>query len=191
MTFHFPKTKTLRSHYTLSRCQNVKHYEGFCDRNLRNTIICEYALSTKQWNVCKWVSIPYSTNAGVICTKDGRFLMILGGKRHKRASNQIFVCDFKQRKCVESAYKCPSRGGCRAVAMRNAKRDELLTFGFVHQSFQESEFRNMQIMPKYLIQMIPRWVYKERIYLVRTSGKQKKFLCILETDDILQSVVQL
>ena len=76
-----------------------------------------------------------------------------------------------------------------AVMMNNdALRGEILTFGFVKSVFKKKEFKNVQRLPVYLIQMIGKWYCGECVYLI---NDEREGLVIMKVDDIMDEELKL
>ena len=126
-------------------------------------MICEYSLRTKQWTEWNWKPFPFVLGAGLVCTKNGRYIISF------EANGKIIVYDLNTRQIKKSSIRCPDttqKKGFQAVNLGDKERDELTTFGFVNSSFKKKEFRGVQALPHYLISMIGKWYAMEYIHLI-------------------------
>ena len=74
--------------------------------------------------------------------------------------------------------------------MRNEERENLATFGFVHECYKMLKLKDVQIMPFYLIQLIGKWVRYETIHLIATDvNEENKKHWTIGVDKILQWLI--
>ena len=64
-----------------------------------------------------------------------------------------------------------------------------MTFGFVHGCYKMLKFKDLQIIPFYLIQFIAKWIRYEKIHLIWMCSEANKHWTI-DVDDIIQSKQQ-
>ena len=57
---------------------------------------------------------------------------------------------------------------------RNKDYEDVLTFGFVHECYKMLKFKDVQIMPFYLMQVIGKYVRYETIHLIAPHEDTKK-----------------
>ena len=100
-------------------------------------------------------------------------------------SDIIAIFDFKEQRVRESAVKCPVRSKYKAVLIGNKKQDKLAVFGFINRTFKEPAFKDIQVMPLYLIEMAAKWYSNEQVYLLEEKRGESKHWKI-NVDDILR-----
>ena len=79
----------------------------------------------------------------------------------------------------------------QAILTRNKEFDDLLTFGYVHECYKMEKFKDMQVIPFYLIRFIGKWICCETIHLFTLHGDKdmtRKHWTI-DVDKIMQSVM--
>merc|ERR1719242_2903576 len=116
------------------------------------------------------------------CTTDSRYIIAIDGEKNTERLQCIIVFDTKLQKAsqLKGTFAKEIHG---AVMMNNdMTREEFMTFAFVHCTWKESEFRNLQLLPRYLTQMVSRWYCNEAVYLFDSDGE----LHSIKVDDIIQ-----
>ena len=148
-----------------------------------------------------------SCGAGVICVRDGRYLITFGGRAHPEdptideeidlmnnldplygiCTDVIMMYDLENMDSfpVMSSIRCPVKGECHALSMRDRSREDLVTFGFVNRLFR-SELKGTQFLPRHIIQLIADWVEMENVYLLQQNGKGHWKISL---DVILESLI--
>ena len=136
-------------------------------------LLQEYSLNSQQWVTLQWSRTPVGPIADteIVGTADARYMFVFGGQRSYTLdkSDQITIYDFKKQNVWASNVKCPEKGGYRAVLLEDRKGNDLAVFGFINSAFKEQSFRNVQIFPIYLIQLVANWYSNERIYLLKAK----------------------
>lgn len=80
----------------------------------------------------------------------------------------------------------PQKQYCGAVITWNDPcRNEIITFGFVKRAYKEPQFQELQMLPRYLIQMISKWFCNEKVTLVERNGDFER----IDVDEILNAAV--
>eukprot|EP01084_Bolivina_argentea_P121504 215330_1 len=149
-----------------------------------NNIMYEFQKCNK-WVQYEVETMPWlESSPPIVGTKNKEYLIFMGGVIDYRfMSDNIFVFNVKQKQFCYSTIKCPFKGNCVATIMETNYM-ELLTFGFVNQCFQQSEFKDLQRLPYYIKKFMAQWISNEWIYLVETrSGNHWK----IHVDTIIQS----
>ena len=164
-----------------------RHYSNQVGRHaLGESRTFKCSLSTNQFTLCHNM-IPRSIlwTQSIVCTANQEYLIFLGGcmrtdRHNDYKSDQITIYNVKKRTFKKSAVVLPQ--GCgesiissmeAATVMVSPHGDPLLTFGFVRESFKEQEFRHLQPLPRYLIDVIVKWQPSEYVHLVTRSGHWK------------------
>ena len=146
------------------------------------SIVCEYSTESKAWNTWKFpLDRGFFGSPAMVATTDGRYVISFG--YHEGVICDlvfgVIVHDLKTNTFTNSALECPSEGyGSDAVIMANKRRDELLTCGFIKQSFQ------VVVLPHDLIQLISTWFCNEEVHLFWLN-RCRSFHWKLDIDDIL------
>ena len=140
-----------------------------------NPVIDEYSLSTKQWNMRRCDSSlimdEYVRYLKALCTADGRYLVIL-------KNDIISICDLNESTLKLTAVRCPdviNVGEDREfhlLSMRDKWREEMATFGFVRGCFDCKQMKRVQQLPRYIIELIAKWVEMESIHLMQSWNFQ-------------------
>eukprot|EP01084_Bolivina_argentea_P237130 398622_1 len=150
-----------------------------------NESVFEYSIVTQKWTKLK-VKMPAKlANFGLVKTRNERFCVILGGSDDvdddddDYYTNKIYIFDTKNNLFTESKISCPIKGMFHATTNSNSEHDELLTFGFIRNTYTSYHF------PAPLIELIIHWVCIQEIYLLRSgSGQYWK----IDIDDILNEI---
>lgn len=132
----------------------------------------EYSVNTDQWTTMNW-SRPLLTRTqfpGMVFTSEGRYALLFGGRHRGIRTDVISIYDFKTQQRSESSLKCPKKGRYSAVVIGDTKKDEIAVFGFINKTFKEPMFRDVQILPIYLIEMTAKWYRNEQVYLMTSVG---------------------
>ena len=77
-------------------------------------------------------------------------------------SGEIYVFDIENNKCKTCAVRWPMDRKMKSIMIRDAERENLLTFGYINMCFKESEFNDLLLLPDYLI---GNWFVIEHIHL--------------------------
>eukprot|EP01084_Bolivina_argentea_P121503 215324_1 len=148
-----------------------------------NNIMYEFQKCNK-WVQYEVESMPcLESSPSIVGTKNKEYLIFMGGLINHNFSDYIFVFNMKQKQFCKSTIKCPFKGNCVATIMETNYM-ELLTFGFVNQCFQQSEFKDLQRLPYYIKKFMAQWISNEWIYLVEKSTRKH---WKIHVDTIIQS----
>ena len=171
---------------------------SFSDFEGSGLIFCEYMLAHKKWNVWKWPKCKREWigdgSAGMVCTADGRYLITFGGfiihdqlDDIQEETDRIIVYDLENRNATPlvSQIRCPIKSGFHGTMMTDKHLDELLTFGFIRKCFKSRNMKSVQLLPRYLIEMIGKWFETKWIHLLQREGEGHWKMRI---HDILKSV---
>ena len=144
-------------------------------------------MSTKKWSLWKWGPSAISATTEIVGTKDGRFLFLIGGR------GDIRIIDRDSKQCVLSKFKFQDHSLLyhshpTVAILRSERRDKVLTAGFVNRIFKTSEFKDVQLLPLYLIEMIGKWMSREYIHLL-SQDSQRGVHYRVNVDDVLQSAM--
>eukprot|EP01084_Bolivina_argentea_P269760 458545_1 len=173
----------------------IKRNKCIISVGMEKGAIHEFSMIDKKW--VKWkVCLPMQlTGIAAVTTRYNQYLIILGGIEWIGGTgwwkDTIFIYDFKKNIIIESDIKCPKQAQFHAVITNDMIHDNLLTFGFVADSYKGSDFCNLLKLPHYLIELTAKWVCNQEIHLVtvcsaygRGNGEHWK----INADVILQSV---
>ena len=146
--------------------------------NGRNHVIAEYSLRKKQWAM-RQCNGSHGYHEGV-CSANGRYLIISGSHnshslrdswRSCRVS-RFLVYDLNEKTLKQrvSAVRYPDdKGGYRLFSMRDKWMEGMAAFGFVRECFDEEKLKGVCHLPRYIIQMIAKWIEMEYIHLMRAN----------------------
>ena len=120
-------------------------------------------------------------------TTNGDYWLFIGGMDMKTRKRHNFVHVYNVRKhqlsrsCIRVPYE-----SCINPAMitRNDNNDNLLTFGFINDCYKNQEFKDVQVLPFYLIKFISNWVYFETIHLIHCPKHWT-----IDVDDVIKSTL--
>eukprot|EP01084_Bolivina_argentea_P083177 150621_1 len=156
----------------------------------KNGSIHEFELQNNKWIKynCKSEEKIDLIFPAVVCTENEQHIIMFAGMQcvsGYESTDSIFVFDVENRMFMKSRLKCPFKGMCQAIIMRDEYKDELMAFGFVNQCFTCKQFVNMQKLPFYIVRLINKWVCNEWIYLIKwANGDHWK----MHIDYIMQSI---
>ena len=152
----------------------------------RNGGVQEYSISNQKWS--KW-SLKYTPPSLprpslVLKTSDEKYLLIIGG-----GTRIITVYNVKQNIFYQSNIQCPAISEIfnsdfiyQGIIMGNKQNDELLTFGFIRNLFDNHDFNGIQPLPHYMIKLISNWINNDKVHIF---DKEHHFQ--INLDKILQS----
>ena len=151
--------------------------------------LCEYNLRSKQW--IEWTWTPsLRLGPSVVCTKNGRYIISFASTFASiyphEVSGRIIIYDLIEQQRIESPLRFPASRDVQAITVGDPQRDELVTFGFVNQTYKRPEFRHMKVPPRYLIQMIGKWHNSEYIHLMSVRGGKEQWR--IPVAEILNSI---
>ena len=155
------------------------------------TIIVEYSLTTKQWEVWEWARAflkeYFFSSSNLVSVMNGRHILSFGGCCNESFAeiDSIMIYDVEAKQCVESELKLPMKGDhWQAILMADQDRDEMLTFGFVKRCYKAEEFRTTTLLPTPLIAIVGEYFAMEFVYLILAKKKWGPHYRI-NVDDIL------
>ena len=168
------------------------------NRNGYESMIIEYSLDCQRWTrwpKMKWVNcMPLRNGEDTVITNDGRYIISVGSWRHWKGeleeSDKIIVYDSKKMICGESKAVIPRSGFHKAVMMVNRTQDTLLAQAYVNQSYRETEFKGLTVLPVYLIDMIGKWFCNEYLHIFLDCDDDEVYYCYdghfkINVDDIV------
>lgn len=144
---------------------------GYTNNSYEDTLLClsEYSVSSKQER--KWaVELPrdddliFGDGIGTAFALSGRYFMCFGANRDSKIADKICVMDLELQTYSECSLNHPLKGSFQGIVMEGDS--ELPTFGFVRRAFGTPEFKDVQMMPHYLIEMIAQWFSNAHLYIV-------------------------
>lgn len=149
----------------------------FIKENKTLSSIYEYSLKNQKWN--KWdISLSNKLDfANVIKTSDEKYCFIMD------INNDIKILDMRTRKMLSSKVSLPrdefklrsnswDSTYIRAILMADPKQNELLTSGFIKKCYKSKQFKNVMVLPYYLVKMLSEWTIIEYIHLIDNYGSQ-------------------
>lgn len=159
------------------------------------TMICEHSLEANEWIVRETLKRWFVGSPAMVATVDERYIISFGESEFMGTDwhRIIMIYDVQNDTFTESHLKLPKSGDVgSAVLLADPKRDELLIFGFVNQSFLHPSFKSVQILPRYLIQMMTKWLSFETVHLFWNRpdfGVNRSVHWTINIDDILRAVL--
>ena len=151
--------------------------------NGKDRVIAEYSLSIKQWEMRNCYGLPGGRYANldwklILCSADGRYLIISGDNICCDQNSGFLIYDLNENKLKPkiSAVVCPV--ACpdslvdkfRLMSMKDKWEEEMATFGFVRRCFHSEELEGVQFPPRYIIDLMAKWVEMEYIHLMQAKG---------------------
>ena len=147
----------------------------------RNLVIDEYISNDDSYTQSKRATtkqIYGAYNSGYALTKSEDLIFISGGFIPPNAnytlsgneiqgpSNSIIIFNLRKMDFFECTIKCPFKGAMHAISMTNEHQDELLVFGFIHESYQNKEWNNILKLPIYLMKFVLKFIVTEYIHIL-------------------------
>ena len=159
-----------------------------------------YSLIKEEWMRLKDCVTPigmgFGTNA--ITTFDDKYVFIMGvgkGEDEMDVFGEIYAFDTDENKCKECSIKWPwpeFDNPMFPIMIRDATRDKLLTFGYVNTCFKMKEFKDVQVLPHYLIQLITQWFVMEYAHIFagyrHDNMNQVHDHYTINVDDLIDSI---
>ena len=151
--------------------------------------ISEFSILNNKWT--HWEKkIESIFCAAIVATKGEQYLFFIGGLNSNSntgwfggCTDRILMYDVRNDDFKQISIKCPVESQFAAAITRDDARDELLTFGFINHCYTSSQFRNVQLLPHYLIRLITNWICHENIHLISTDGDH----WFIDIDSFIQS----
>ena len=112
-----------------------------------------------QWNIWKIPNCEYLYQSKIVGTTKGDYVIFMAGLDIAtwEPYKYISVYDVRRDRVIISDIEAPSYSAAAlSTIVSNDEYDNLLTFGFMNESYQEK-----QIMPIYIIELIEKWVCVE------------------------------
>ena len=106
---------------------------------------------------------------GCATIMDGQYVLLFGGKASNELQNKIYIYSVKEKSFRESKVRCPKKGTCHAVAVRDKKEEELSVYGYVRYQWGDLQINQQLFPPRYLIQIMRRYYHVEYIHLFHSS----------------------
>eukprot|EP01084_Bolivina_argentea_P091570 164827_1 len=128
-----------------------------------------------------------------VLTNDEKYIIIMGGRTINSDLNKdIFVMNtmkmsIKKSKITlkdemfQSTFLIPAENDLHINILSNKTIDELLSHGFIRNTWEEKHFENIMYIPYYLIQIITQYYNNEYLHVMECKAKRWK----IKLDDIL------
>ena len=131
-----------------------------------NSGFFSFCAKTHKWSKSKCSLPEQSCLYSVVKTCDERYIIILGGLN--RDLSDVYVWDTLTDKVYPSKVMTPTYWECNAVI--TSTNEEMVTFGFIHELFQGTEYQHMPGMPFYLTKIVQGYYVNEKIHLIPKVG---------------------
>ena len=153
----------------------------------RSPLFAEYSLSSKRWITWIWpttdsLDIAHCEGAGMVCTAEGRYLLLFGGEGDIMAYGQqprlesldtITVCDLSAHSAMPfvSAVRCPKRKTFAAVLVAGSGRWESLSVsGYSRKCYGDLKVEKSRTLPQELVGLLMKWISMGCIHLVEKKN---------------------
>ena len=83
--------------------------------------------------------------------------------------DDIYIFDTHKQVFIKSKIKTPHKGYLGVTVHSNSEKDELTTFGYIH---QQPQFSNGQHLPCCLIQLISKYYVNETVFVLDGDNRQ-------------------
>eukprot|EP01084_Bolivina_argentea_P083288 150816_1 len=127
--------------------------------------IYEYSLESNVWTAVENVTFTgYWCSTAI--TSDQKNIIIVGGFDESRnISDNIYVLQINDDgyKLRKSSISVPIHGEC-SVAIMGGIMDEMLVIGYVRTLFKTTKFKDIELPPCYIMQMIANWYQMEMLH---------------------------
>eukprot|EP01084_Bolivina_argentea_P283231 485024_1 len=149
--------------------------------------ILSYCTITNIWSK---ISIKLPTGLGkikAVVTRDDKYVVMFGGNIDGLAhayTNDIYVLDVKMMKLLKCSVKCPVSHVIHTAILNDCNAEELITFGFVRDTWKNKQYSHILFPPFYLIKLVQFYYWKDEIHLFWNSCHWKK-----SVDDILNNTI--
>eukprot|EP01084_Bolivina_argentea_P283230 485020_1 len=152
-------------------------------------------LEIKTWQISSyctitniWSKIAIELPSGLrkikaVVTRDDKYVLMFGGHDFGW-TNDIFVLDVKMMKLLKCTVKCPVSHVIQTAILNDCNAEELITFGFVRDSWKNKQYSHILFPPFYLIKLVQFYYWKDEIHLFWNSCHWKK-----SVDDILNNTI--
>lgn len=201
---HFKYNTKFKEFETVKRFLSTTQYSGFDGMSMvkiRNKLIffgvslvyatanyiCEYDIDKHEFRPLFTVHMPKGGLRYFGCTAvlQGKYAVLFGGKMTKgdEITDDIWIYSFDDKVFEKSQMKCPRKGKYQAISIHDSNKDELVTVGFIRNSWNECKMSYHLFPPQYLMRIINRYYWREYVYLIDAdSGDHWK----IDIFDILQ-----
>ena len=128
--------------------------------------IYEWDMFTNEWTELS-VRLPKPLS-GFGCTSilNDQYVALFGGYSNTGKQYAIFIYSIRERIIRRSKIVCPWPGDHHAFAMNNRSIDELVTFGFIRNTWSQSGINDQLFPPRYLIKIICGFYWSEEVHLI-------------------------
>ena len=142
--------------YGLAQLNNKLMIYGGCSYTIAKRLmdqICEYDVVRNAWNALRIAMPEHLYNFGCTSAIRNQYVLIFGGMSLRDRIDDIWIYSVKDQIFIKSKVKCPTKNACQALAINDARSDELTVFGFILNTWKTSEINNLIFPPRYLIKL--------------------------------------
>ena len=184
-----------QSHFTWISKPRASIITTTYDHNNKKSPVSVIEFKNNKWTNIDIKNCKYLLGSSIISTTNGDYFIFLSGCENTpnfKCHQLIFVYYVKHKKLAKSNITTPATDAIgKATLTRNEEFEDLLTFGYVHDCYKIKNFKNMRMIPFYLIQLIGKWICYETIHLftVQNDKDRTKKHWTIDVDKIIQSVM--
>lgn len=126
----------------------------------------------------RWTKVKANLSPRFICFTwapilKGNYVVLVGYvPDSQNFSNFIYLYSVNERIFHKSSIKCPEKGYCEAVAVNDAQKDELATFGFMRKKWKTCDMGFNSFPPEYLMRIISEYYINEYIHIFFHRSRQ-------------------
>eukprot|EP01084_Bolivina_argentea_P295497 508754_1 len=128
----------------------------------------------------KWTKLNVKTHEafqGFGCTSilNGKYILVIGGEQVEDGSgwpsDEIHIYSVNDETFKKSKIKCPEGlcGQYQAITVSDAKKDELISFGYMRSEWNKCGVNSQLFPPEYLIRIINRYYFDEFVHLFHSD----------------------
>ena len=129
--------------------------------------IYEYGISGNSWNKLS-IQLPSALyGVGCVSILNEQYVALFGGSNdgQQGAQDDVFIYSVHDKVFKKSNIRCPTKQPYDVFATIDRPRDDLITFGFTRSRWRRCGINNHLFPPQYLIKIICRYYWNERVHL--------------------------
>eukprot|EP01084_Bolivina_argentea_P196140 336297_1 len=145
--FNAVTAKTIHALIYLRSKKIILLIGGISDNHITNTIYSFDTIALK-WRKLKQTFLVAEIFTYVfIATRNDEYVIFFGGTKKSFDIDNIYILNTNTMKFTESQVKCPRIVPFKAINMNNAKREQLLCFGYIRYLWSMPSFKDIINIP--------------------------------------------
>ena len=133
-------------------------------------LVHQYNISTNKWVRLKQRLPRPLSSFGCTVLFDGEYVAIFGGESGGCRRNEIFIYTIRDKMFRKSRMKCPKADEYRAFTIKDRKRDDMSSFGYVRCYWRECGLKNHLFPPEYLIRIVAGYCFHGFVHLISINS---------------------